>query len=103
MDTTMDLLSYVNQTPNAIGYAEADALPFFPNVSIVAINGVLPTRDQVLKGMYSFVTTEYLYTVENPSDLARNYIDYLTSHTITVGLRDRDFIGCSDFPGGTCP
>jgi ABC-type phosphate transport system substrate-binding protein len=103
MNTTMDLLSYINQTPHAIGYAEADALAFFPNVSVVAINGALPTRDAVLKGLYPFVATEYLYTVKDPSALTKDYIEFLTSHTVTVQLRDRDFIGCSDLPGGVCP
>ncbi|MEV6594211.1 substrate-binding domain-containing protein [Streptomyces acidicola] len=37
--STMELLDYVNRTENAIGYAEADALPFFPNVRTVPING----------------------------------------------------------------
>jgi len=64
--TTLDLLTYVNDTPNAIGYAEADALPFFPKVAAIPISvtgvGYEPTRPNTLSGNYPFFATEYLYT-----------------------------------------
>jgi ABC-type phosphate transport system substrate-binding protein len=101
--TTMDLLTYINMVPNAIGYAEADALPFFPNVNIVSIDGHLPTRDLVKAGQYPFVATEYLYTVQQPSDLTSSFIEYLTGSAVTAQLRDRNFIACSDLSSGVCP
>jgi phosphate transport system substrate-binding protein len=98
-NTTMDLLNYVNRTPNAIGYAEADALPFFSDLGVVPIDGRAPTRDNALSGAYSFVATEYIYTAGSPAGLTADYLNYLTSDAMTARLRDHGYIGCSDLPG----
>lgn len=97
--TTMDLLNYVNATPNAIGYAEADALPLFPNVGIVPVNGYVPTLDNVLDGSYHFVATEYLYTAGKPAGLTADYLRFLTDDAMTAQLRGHGYIGCSDLHG----
>lgn len=104
--TTMDLLSYVNETPDAIGYAEADALPFFPDVGAIPVNGYQPTRANALNGDYTFIATEHLYTDGIPSGLTADLIDFLTSPAVTAQLRDTSFVACSDLGGsklgGTC-
>lgn len=98
--TTMDLLGYVDKTPNSIGYAEADALPFFPNVGEIPVGGYLPTRANVLAGRYSFLATEHLYTNGAPSGLAAKLISFLTSPPITAQLRaTSSFIACADLSG----
>src|SRR5215469_9722000 len=99
-DTTMDLLAYVNSKWYSIGYAEADPLLFFPNVGVIPINGVAPTRANVLSGRYKFVATEHLYTRGAPTGLTADFIKFLTSSTVTAELRRGHlFIGCSDLPG----
>ena len=98
-DTTMNLLTYVNQTPNAIGYAEADALPFFPNVGAIPVNGYEPNRANALNGHYTFLATEHLYTNGIPAGLAADLINFLTSKAVTAQLRDTSFIGCADLGG----
>jgi ABC-type phosphate transport system substrate-binding protein len=95
-DTTMDLLTYVNSKWDSIGYAEADALFFYPNVRVIPINGVAPTRANALSGRYKFVATENLYTRGTPKGLAAAFINFLTSSTVTADLRRHLFIGCSD-------
>jgi ABC-type phosphate transport system substrate-binding protein len=107
-DTTMDLLAYVNTKWYSIGYAEADALLFFPNVRVIPINGVTPTRANALSGRYKFVATEHLYTRGTPKGLAAAFINFLTSSTATDELRRYSFIGCSDLAKspalrGRCP
>jgi phosphate transport system substrate-binding protein len=97
--TTMELLTYVNDTPNAIGYAESDALPFFPDVSTIPINGFEPARQNVLDGNYPFFTTEHLYTNGSPSGLERDLISFLKSQYETAQLRDTEFIACADLGG----
>jgi ABC-type phosphate transport system substrate-binding protein len=94
--TTMDLLNYVNSTPNAIGYAEADALTFFPDVGAIPINGYAPTRENALNGDYTFVATEYLYTKGAPGKLASDLISFLTSTPVSDQLRDTAFIPCAE-------
>jgi ABC-type phosphate transport system substrate-binding protein len=99
-DTTMDLLAYVNNKWYSIGYAEADALLFFPNVGTIPIHGVTPTRANVLSGRYKFVATEHLYTRGAPAGLAADFIKFLTSSTATAELRRSHlFISCSDLYG----
>ncbi|MEU3186895.1 substrate-binding domain-containing protein [Streptomyces sp. NPDC006923] len=95
-ETTMDLLNYVNATDNAIGYAEADALAFFPNIGVVPVNGHEPVREDALSGDYPFVATEYLYTAGAATGLTANYLDFLTSDAMTAQLRGHGYIGCSD-------
>lgn len=98
-DTTMDLLTYVNETPDAIGYAEADALPFFPGVGAIPINGYEPARANALDGTCKFLATEHLYTSGIPAGLTADLINFLTSSAVTAQLRDTSFIACSDLSG----
>jgi phosphate transport system substrate-binding protein len=97
---TLNLLTYVNDTKHAIGYAEADALPFFPSVAAIPISvdgvGYQPTRANTLNGHYSFYATEYLYTNGVPSGLAADVINFLLSKAVAAQLSDTSFISCSD-------
>jgi ABC-type phosphate transport system substrate-binding protein len=95
-DTTLGLLNYVNATDNAIGYAEADALPFFPNVGAIPINGREPSRANALNGKYAFLATEYLYVKGTPTGLVADLINFLKSGPVIAQLRDTSFISCSD-------
>lgn len=97
--TTQKLLTYVNQTKDAIGYAEADALPFFPSVRSIPIDGYEPSRANALAGHYQFLATEHLYTNGVPRGLTADFINFLTSQAVTVQLRDTSFIGCADLGG----
>jgi ABC-type phosphate transport system substrate-binding protein len=98
-DNTMDLLSFVESHPDAIGYAEADALPYFPAVQVIAVDGQLPTEQAVISGAYPFVATEYLYTAGEPAGLAADYLRFLTSPAETAALRGHGFIACNDLAG----
>jgi hypothetical protein len=49
----MDLLTFVNRTPSAIGYALINqSLKSLPQVSVIAINGAAPTPGNVRNGSY---------------------------------------------------
>jgi ABC-type phosphate transport system substrate-binding protein len=111
-DSTLDLLARVNLTPreigyipDMIGYAEADALPYFPNVREIAIEsggmGYLPTRANALAGKYAFLATERLYTKGRPTGLAADLISFLISTAENAQLRDTSFIGCADLAGSS--
>ncbi|SEM44558.1 PstS family phosphate ABC transporter substrate-binding protein [Streptacidiphilus jiangxiensis] len=95
-DNTMDLLSFVNSHPNAIGYAEADALPYFPDVQVVAVDGQTPSTASVVSGAYPFVATEYLYSADRPAGLVADFLDFLTSPAETAAVRGHGFIACTD-------
>ena len=95
--------TYVDDTERTIGYAEADALPFFPSVAAIpiSVNGVgyEPTRRNTRNGDYSFYATEYLYTNGIPNGLEADVIDFLTSRAVAAQLRDTSFISCPDLSG----
>jgi ABC-type phosphate transport system substrate-binding protein len=97
--TTMDVLQYVSATPDAIGYAEDDAIAFFPNVSAIPVDGYAPTRANALAGTYRFLATEHLYTYGQPTGLAADLIGFLTSAPVIAQLRDTSFIACADLTG----
>ncbi|WP_189941291.1 substrate-binding domain-containing protein [Streptomyces aurantiogriseus] len=94
--STTELLDCVNRTPNAIGYAEADALPFFPNVRTVPINTTPPTKEEVLDGDYGFWASEVLYTREDATGLTRNFLDFLRSRGISKLLEGQGFLPCRE-------
>ncbi len=53
----------MNQTPNAIGYAEVfGSLVADPDVSVLYIDNAAPTAANVRNGSYKFWTGEHLYT-----------------------------------------
>lgn len=94
--STMELLDYVNRTPNAIGYAEADALPFFPNVRTVPINSTSPAKGDVLDGDYPFWASEVLYTRPGAAGLTRNFLDFLRSRGVSKLLEGPGFLPCRE-------
>lgn len=95
-ETTMDLLRYVNDTPDAIGYAEADALPFFPDVRQIPIGGYAATRTNALNGDYTFLATEHLLTENKPTPNEQKFLSFLSSKPMTSKLQGNAFIACSD-------
>lgn len=95
--TTMQLLTYVNQTPGAIGYAESGALSFFPGVGVIPVGGFAPTPGNVKDGRYTFDATEHLYTKGQPTGLTADLIAFLNSKAESDRISDTSgFIPCQD-------
>ncbi len=78
---------------------KADALPFFPDVGAIPVNGYEPTRGNALDGHYTFLATEYLYTNGIPSGLVADLISFLASQPVIDQLRDTSYIACADLGG----
>ena len=99
--STMQLLDAVNTTPDAIGYAEDDALPFFPGVGAITVDGYEPSRADALDQDYRFGATEHLYTDAVPAagSLTADFLDFLGSPAVVAQLRDTSFISCADLAG----
>ena len=90
----MDLLTFVNRTPNAIGYALINqSLKSLPQVSVIAINGAAPAPGNVRNGSYGYWTVEHLYAGAKPATLAKDFPEFLP------GYREKHsppgFITCS--------
>lgn len=99
--SNMGLLSFVNETRNAIGYAEVDqesnAHPAgYPDASVLSVNGISPTPANVRNGSYNFATVATLYMPPHPSALAKSFYQYLLQY-IAANQSD-GFITCSGAP-----
>jgi phosphate transport system substrate-binding protein len=93
--STAKMLDFVNNTPNAIGYAEAlGSFQGFPQVSVLWIDNTQPSRANVLNRSYKYWTVEHLYTGPQPTPLATDFLNYLP-HYIQANT-PADFISCAD-------
>lgn len=99
--TTQEMLAYVNANPNAIGFAELDAVSQYPYLTVLAVGGALPDRTDVLNGSYEFAVPEVLYTAKNPSSQVAHFLTFLQSQSETDELAalDAGYIPCADLSG----
>ena len=100
-NSNMELLSFVNETRNAIGYAEVDQESNGhpagdPDVSVLSVDGIAPTPTNVRNGSYNFATVATLYMPPHPSALARSFYQYLLQY-IAANQSD-GLITCSGVP-----
>jgi len=106
-DTYEGALGVVSAKSYAIGYLAVDGvvdgllkiaghLTSAPNVSVLTIDGVAPTPQNVQNGSYHFAAVENLYTIPGPAPLAQDFLAflprYLAKHQVP------DFITCSGAP-----
>ena len=88
------LLKFVDGTPNAIGYAEVTQAQIdYPQVSVISIGNVRPTRENVLNGSYKFWVVEHLYTATRSTTLTNDFLDFLSPYLESYPRPD--FIACS--------
>ncbi len=96
-DSTTSSLDFVNETPNAIGYAETyGLLNGYPQVSEIKIDGFAPRRDNVLNGKYRFWAVEHLYAAISPTTLTEDFLTFLPGYIESNPTTD--FIVCADAP-----
>lgn len=103
--STAALLNFVNQTPNAVGYAEVfgGALSGEPDVSVLYVDNAAPTAANVRNGSYKYWVGEHLYASANPTALTTDFLKYLPNYI--ASNPPGDFIACSDaanIPGSGC-
>jgi phosphate transport system substrate-binding protein len=80
-----DVVTSVSQTPGAAGYVGLGDIKGDKPLKQLKIDGVDPTIDNVENGTYKGWFHEHLYTKDEPSAVARAFIDYLTSATFQDG------------------
>ena len=99
--TTQKMLDFVNDNPDAIGFADIDAVTQYPSLSTLPIDGVPADRAHVLNGTYGFTTPEYLFTTEHPSAQLSAFLSFLQSPVEAEQLtaHDAGFIPCADLSG----
>jgi phosphate transport system substrate-binding protein len=74
-DSSQALVDSVSKTNGAIGYVAASAVT--STVREVAINGVLPTPENIENGHYSFWSYEHMYTRGLPTGAVDAFLNFL--------------------------
>jgi len=93
--STSNVLAFVENTPNAVGYAEVfGSLAADPQVSLLYIDNAAPTAANVRNGSYKFWTGEHLYSSAHPTALASDFLAFLPNYT--TANPPSDFISCAD-------
>jgi phosphate transport system substrate-binding protein len=96
-DSTGTVVKNVQQTAGAVGYAAAGAAKQ-SGLTILKIDNVEATSDNVKNDTYKFWNIEHMYTKGKPKDLAQALIDYMTSTDGKAAAQTLDFIAITDLP-----
>lgn len=70
------MISAVAQDSTAIGYSTA---AYTAQVKTIAINGVLPSADNIRHGSYPIIRYLYFYTVQQPEGTIKQFLDWVVS------------------------
>ena len=76
LPTTKDITSFVSKNKNAIGYG---GIAYGDSVFNAPINGVYPTEENVRNGSYPLSRYLYFYSIDTPSQIVRQFIDWVVS------------------------
>ncbi len=79
-DSNGTVREIVSRDPNAIGFISLGLVN--DSVKALALNGVKPTEEAILKKEYKLVRPFLFLTRETPSGLAREFIDFVLSEEI---------------------
>lgn len=72
------LLTNVKSTNGAIGYVALSYLTGDAGVETVAIDDVEPTLENTYSGKYPVWTFEHMYTKDEPNEVTKAFLDYIT-------------------------
>lgn len=88
LTSTGDVIQTVSSNPNAIGYASLASVK--DSVSVLAINGVKPSKATIQDGSYKIQRDFVLVTLKGKalSEEAQKFFDYATSPSI-VGILEK--------------
>lgn len=88
---TGQVRSVVAQAPSAIGYISLGFIT--DDVKAIAIDGVEPSEATVVSGAYPVQRILHMFTLGEPTGLAKKYIDFVLSPAIQESVvRDAGFI-----------
>jgi len=99
-DSTGTVISNVQQTAGAIGYAASGPAKQF-GLTILKIDNVEATPDNVKSNKYKFWNIEHMYTKGPAKSLAQALIDYMVSPDGLAAAQTLDFIAITDISQAT--
>lgn len=80
LPTNLDMLDYVADHPNAIGYVAANIWDDGSRTKPVAIDNVPATRNNISAGTYPLLQTVFLIVPQPPSPTTKDFLDFLSSN-----------------------
>jgi len=75
----LDMLDYVAEHPNAIGYVAANIWDNNAHTRAVALDGVAPTRQNIANGTYPLLQTVFLIVPKTASADVTGFVDFIAS------------------------
>lgn len=79
LPTNLDMLDYVAEHPNAIGYVAANIWDGNTRTHVVGIDNVAATRANITAGLYPLIQTVFLIVPQTPSADVSSLVDFLAS------------------------
>jgi phosphate transport system substrate-binding protein len=81
----------VGQTPGAIGYIGLGYIT--PKVKVVPVDGVMPSKDTVLRNKYVLSRPLFMYTNGAPQGAVKEYIEFILSEEGQKLVEEAGFVG----------
>jgi phosphate transport system substrate-binding protein len=91
-DATGTVMKAIKQTPGAVSYVALSGITD-GGVTIVAVDGVMPTPEAIVTGKYPIWSYEHMYTYGEPKGQIAGFIDFVKNGTERV--RQNKFIAIS--------
>jgi len=79
LPTNLDMLDYVADHPNAIGYVAANIWDESSRTHPLALDNIPATRASISAGTYPLIQTVFLIVPQPPNDNVSNFLEFLTS------------------------
>ncbi|MBF7083173.1 phosphate ABC transporter substrate-binding protein PstS family protein [Desulfallas sp. Bu1-1] len=83
-DSSGTVRKIINETPGAIGYLALSYLD--GSVKPLKLDGVEPTKENIIEGKYPVWAYEHMYTKGEPAGLAKDFLDYMLSDEVQKTL-----------------
>ncbi len=90
-DATGTVISAIKQTPGAVSYVALSGVT--DGVTIVAVDGIMPTPETITTGRYPIWSYEHMYTYGEPKGHVAGFVDFVKSGTDRV--KQNKFIAIS--------
>ncbi|MEW5932271.1 MAG: phosphate ABC transporter substrate-binding protein [Bacillota bacterium] len=74
----------IKDTPGAIGYLALSYLD--GSVKAISLDGVAPTKENIVTGKYPVWAYQHMYTKGQPSGVTKAFLDYMFSDEVQTGL-----------------
>ena len=85
------IASIVARTPGAIGYVGLGYLT--PSVKAIGVDGIMPTKESVLRNKYPITRPLFMYTNGKPEGTIKKFIDFLKSPEGQKIVGEEGFVG----------